>query len=251
MREMFFVTREEIAQNFAQKIEIERTRLGYTQAKMAKALQVSLSTYKNIINGVSRNISLYTVYKVYKLTGSYYSDLCGDESPELDFLVNFRKLPDCKKKAISTFANLELMLAEDEQSLSEKEDYMVVYVPTGNMEDGMYYDSSSQMKIPIGRYQRICHHRIDCGIKITNNSFHPVYHQDDILLIHQEPPRDGDTGVFINRDTKRMYIRRFRQTDCWQLEPLTSSGPVIRINNRNNEILKTWIIFGYVLMKMR
>lgn len=61
----------------------------------------------------------------------------------------------------------------------------------------------------------------------------PVYHANDILLIARNPIRDGDTGIFINKVTGLLYIRRLRQTDPWRLEPLTYYGQTFYIDSNN------------------
>ena len=48
------MTREQLIENFANSVEQERIALGYSQAQMAQALDMSLSTYKRIINGEMR-----------------------------------------------------------------------------------------------------------------------------------------------------------------------------------------------------
>lgn len=247
------MTREEFAWKFAEKIESERIKRGFTQARMAKELEVSLSTYKNIIRGVSQNITIYTAYQAYRLTGDYFGIYGEGATPELEFLVSFKNLPKWRKNAIRTFVLLEFQLAEKEkqQTGPEQDEYVPIYTLTGNMEDGMYYDSAASKRIPVGRYQRICNDSIDCALYITNHSFYPVYNEEDILLICQKAPRDGDTGIFINRNTKRLYIRKLHQKDKMYLEPLASKGKTIVLDTRNNEYLNNWIFFGYVLMKMR
>lgn len=220
---------------------------------MAKELKVSLSTYKNIIRGISQNIPIYMAYQIYRLTGDYFGIYGKSDDSKTEFFVNYENLPKWRRDAIRTYVSMEFQLAESEKCPGEAEhdEFVTLYTLTGNMEDGMYYDSAGINKVSVGIYQRICHGGIDCGLQITNNSFFPVYGRGDILLICQKSPRDGDTGIFINKNTKRLYIRRFRQTDKLCLEPLISKGSAIILDNRNNEYLNNWIFFGYVLMKMR
>ena len=79
----------------------------------------------------------------------------------------------------------------------------------------------------------------------------PVYHANDILLIARNPIRDGDTGIFINKVTGLLYIRRLRQTDPWRLEPLTYYGQTFYIDSNNASEMSHWIIFGHVISKTR
>ena len=77
------------------------------------------------------------------------------------------------------------------------------------------------------------------------------YHANDILLIARNPIRDGDTGIFINKVTGLLYIRRLRQTDPWRLEPLTYYGQTFYIDSNNASEMSHWIIFGHVISKTR
>ena len=78
-----------------------------------------------------------------------------------------------------------------------------------------------------------------------------LYHANDILLIARNPIRDGDTGIFINKVTGLLYIRRLRQTDPWRLEPLTYYGQTFYIDSNNASEMSHWIIFGHVISKTR
>ena len=58
------MNRLEIAKNISTNIERERIKLGMSQAQFAKALDMSLSTYKRIANGESSRIDIYTAYEI-------------------------------------------------------------------------------------------------------------------------------------------------------------------------------------------
>lgn len=252
------MTREEITANFATNIEKERARLGFTQSQMAKALNMSLSSYKNMISGVSVNIPIYVAHLAYGLTGKLFIELCGDISPELKVMIDFRDLPKHKQEAIQTMVDIECQLAEYGQSHAcdtdepvDADDLISVYVLTGNMEDGMIFDSVNIETVNISHYRKIFGDLIDCGVKITSNHLHPTYHTGDILLVSRRPPRDGDTGIFINRETCRAYIRKFHQTTPCRLEPITNYGKTITIDCHNQKEMDKWIKFGYVITKLR
>lgn len=252
------MTREELNSNFAMHIEKERTQLGYTQSQMAKALEMSLSSYKNMISGVSVNIPIYVAYLMHELTGKFFIELCGDISPELKVMKNFRSLPKHRQEAIQTIVDIECQLAEygqynnaSEHPQVKEDDIISVYIPTGNMEDGMIFDSLNIEPLNIHHYRKIFGDLIDCGIKITSNHLHPAYHTNDILLISRRPPRDGDTGIFINRETCRIYIRKFRQTSPCRLEPITGYGKTITVDSYNPGDMEKWIKFGYIITKIR
>lgn len=61
------MTKQELAKNFSLNVERERMRLGFTQAEMAKKLEMSLSGYKKMISGETTRIDSYTVLLMYQL----------------------------------------------------------------------------------------------------------------------------------------------------------------------------------------
>ena len=65
------MTREQLIENFANSVEQERISLGYSQAQMAQALDMSLSTYKRIINGEISKLDFFIFYQLYQLTGKF------------------------------------------------------------------------------------------------------------------------------------------------------------------------------------
>lgn len=247
------ITKRELADNFVANIEIERVKLGLTQAQMAEKLEMSLSSYKNMINGISNNISMYVLYLVYLLTGKQPFELCGYITAETQLMIDFCKLPKYRQKAILSLVSIEAELSmEGRKMLSDNDDNEIpLYILTGNMTDGMTFDSANAVSLNVGQYKKIYGNMIDCGIKITSQHFHPVYFEGDILLICRQAPRDGDTGIFINRETGRIYIRKFRQTSPIQLIPVCDSGKIIYLNDRDPKEMKKWMKFGYVITKLR
>lgn len=247
------MTKLELFNNFVNNIEAERQTRGYSQKKMAEAIDMSLSTYKSMLRGDYVNVSMYSMYLAYKLTGRLASELTRESVDELELLISFRSLPTHRKKALATILSIEREM-EKNDAISYAVDksspiLTTCYVPTGNMEDGMLMDSTSYETIDVSRYARICPESIDCAIRITSNHLHPTYHLGDVLLIHQSAPRDGDTGVFIHKPTHRIYVRRFRQTNPCQLVPINNIGHSITVDSYDRSEMNQWIKFGKVMMK--
>lgn len=131
---------------------------------------------------------------------------------------------------------------------SENNHITTVFVPTSDMRDGMIYDASNieSLSVPEKYYNHI-----DCGIRITSNHLHPTYHLGDTILIKCDPPRDGDTGIFINRNTGKVYVRKFRQSSPCQLLPVNDYGTVIYVDSTNEQDMNQWIKFGYVIATIK
>ena len=125
-------------------------------------------------------------------------------------------------------------------------------LPVGmNMADGMIFDSYNVEKLDVSNYRKAFGDALHIGIRVTSNHMHPVYNKGDILLISRNPIRDGDTGIFINAQTKRAYIRKFHQTNPCELTPLNNYGETFYVDSDNVDDMSKWIKFGYVLCKVR
>lgn len=233
---------------YAQSLERERIKLGFTQNEMAQKLDMSLSNYKKIITGATSNISLYVAHKMHEMTGKWTFELCGEKNDEIKFIQAFRTLSDSQKRFVLEVLELENELSEQEINA---EDYITVFVPTGNMEDGMVYDSTNVIHVNAATYRQKYGDDVFCGIQITSSHLHPVYNAGDILIICRKPVRDGDTGVFFNKESGRVYIRKLINTNPCILAPVNGYGNIITIDSNNPEDMAKWVKFGYVLCKMR
>ena len=247
------LTREQLSKNLGINLERERFVLGLSQQDMAKALDMSLSSYKRISNGDTGKIDVFTVYKLSQLTGKMFYELCGISSDLFLTYDRMRSLSPTQLHFIESLVQFEYDFSKNLEQVpsSSLEDYTTLIIPSGNMHDGMVYDSCSLEKINIAGYRKRFGDQIDCALLITSEHMSPVYHTNDILLIARDPIRDGDTGIFINKVTGLLYIRRLRQTDPWRLEPLTYYGQTFYIDNTNDSEMSHWIIFGHVICKTR
>ncbi len=245
------MTRHEMVNNFGSSIEQERAKLGFSQKRMAEALDMSLSSYKRIINGETNKISIFTVFHMYGLTKKLGFELCGNTSPQLKVYNSLTKLSDSQLRFVSSVIEFETEFAMDLSSAENVEDYVTVLIPTGNMMDGMVYDSCSLEKLNVAPYRKRYGNQIDFGIRVTSDHLNPVYQLGDNLLVSQQPVRDGDTGIFIDKSTGLLYVRKFYQSTPCRLEPLNNFGHTFYIDNTDEKEVKRWIKFGYVITKMR
>ena len=235
----------EYIEHFKRIVELKRDELGLSQEKMSSLLGMPLATYKTMLSGTMVNLSVSVLVKAEEITGLSIYELIGVENPDLKMLEDFRKLPEHRKRSIRSTIEVEWELSK---SLPESDHSIetICYEVTGNMEDGMFFDSAYSETIDVGSHQKLFVESIDCAIKITSNHFHPTYHMGCVLLIHQAPPRDGDTGIFIHKPTSKLYIRKFRQTNPCQLIPVNGIGKIIEVDSYNATDMNQWIKFGRV-----
>ena len=89
-----------------------------SQAQFAKALDMSLSTYKRIANGESSRIDIYTAYLIYKLTGRFSCELTGFNDDVINPVKRIKKLSKSQCIRINAIIDAELALSayKDERS---------------------------------------------------------------------------------------------------------------------------------------
>lgn len=238
----------ELMKNFAVNIERERDKKGMTQEEFAKKLGISKSTYKNIISRRVNTLNVGIVPNVYDLTGRFAAELFGIHNRELDMLQKYRRLNERQQAYIDLLLDYEIGLLE---SGTPTERYMDIIVPTGNMEDGMIIDSAYKERIPFPQFMQQFEKEAVCGIRITSNHLHPVYVLGDVLAISRRPPRDGDTAIFINTDSRRAYCRKFHQGKPCRLVPVNQYGTTFEVDPNNCEDMRHWIKFGVVISVLR
>lgn len=237
------MNRQELATNFVEYVEQERMRLDLTQAEMAKKLDLSVSGYKKMVSGDTTRIDLYTAKLLHDITNSWMFEFIKDEIREASLIRKIKYLSKNQIQLLEAISDIEIM-----KNNSEKKNIITVFIPTSDMKDGMIYDASNIESLSIP--EKYFHH-IDCGIRITSNHLHPVYHLGDTILIKCEPPRDGDIGIFIHKPTGKVYIRKFRQQSPCQLIPVNGYGTVIMVDSHNEYDMNQWIKFGYVVATIK
>ena len=176
------MTREQLIENFADSVEQERIALGYSQAQMAQALDMSLSTYKRIINGEISKLDFFIFYQLYQLTGKFAFELCKYGDPLSDTVASMRRLSQPQLRTIRGFVDFEDHFARSLNDKQESSDYTTLIIPSGCMHDGMIYDSCSLDKI---------------NIASSTPSFAIGERQKRKLLCHSGPVSLSESSFFI------------------------------------------------------
>jgi len=242
------MNREEFRDLFCENVERERVLLGYTQAQMAEALEMSISNYKKLINGQTTRVDAYTFYLLYELSHKYAFEFLGMSNREMDIIRKMKTLSEQQLMYVNAFVETESVF---KQQHTNEEDYITVFIPTGNMQDGMIYDTINVEKLNIAHYRAKFGPKIHYAIKITTNHFTPAYLRNDVLLISKEPISDGDTGLFLNRENGCFYIRKYVQGDICRLEPINQLGVAFEVNQQDQKEVSKWVKFGKIITKVR
>ena len=240
-------------ETLALNMEKERVKMGLTQEEMAEALGVSFGAYKKIAHRETYKLTAYTLFRLHELTGKFGKELTGYGRDNCEVLRKFDILSKPQKDFVSSIIDFELNFIRDLPKEMCSDDYITVLILTGDMEDGMIYDSCNFKKVYAKDYiERCAPTKINCGIEVTSNHLHPVYHLGEILLITKEPVRHGDTGVFINKRSGRAYLRKLIQgNEKSILSPICDFGEPFTIDTTSEESMNEWIKYGKVICKMR
>lgn len=242
------LSRQDIVNNFTLNVEKERLRQKLTQEQMAKKLGLSLSGYKKMISGATTKIDLYTALLLHNMTGKWIFELIEEHEDNTEIILKLRELSSFQKNFIKGILDFEISFSSSHENA---DDYITVFVPTVNMEDGMFCDSSNWIKVNAASYRKRFGENLYCGIKVTSNHLNPVYHLGDILLICRDSIHEGDTGIFFNKENGMVYVRKVSPSYSWILEPINGLGETFTIDSLDKTASEKWIHFGYILAKMR
>lgn len=240
-------------ENLALALEKERVAMGLTQEEMAEEIDISYSSYKKIARRETYKVPAYSLYKLHELTGKFGKELTGYGNENEEIMAGLRVLSKNQRDFVKSIIDFELNFTRSIPNDVNVDDYIPVLILTGDMEDGMIYDSSNIKMVYAKDYiEKFKSYAIISGIEVTSDHLLPVYQKGDILLICKEPIKSGDTGVFINKNTSRAYLRKYvNNGDEISLVPVCNYGETYRLGKEKSKEDKNWIRYGKVLSKIR
>ena len=236
--------RKETRDNFIVNVEKIRIQYGYTQTEFAEILGMSISGYRKMVAGETNTISLFSAYKVHELSGISITQLMGIEDQQAEIAQMYKNLSGRQRNFVDSVIRFEYGM---KGATCDNHHLCTLVIPTGEMKDGMDYDSCAYDKIDVGLYGEMYNDHLAFALKVTNNYFAPVYLEDDILLIGNDRVANlGEIGLY-TCDGKA-YLRRITDRNPVVLEPLTYIGKTIIIQR---DSLVKWNKIGYVIKKIR
>lgn len=213
---------------------------GCSLRNLADEADIPYDTLKKLANAKIDNPSLTNLMKLSKTFHCSIDYLVGRES---HFLEKFSRLPRRASTLIEALVDLETSLTLT--PTNELKEYIPLFIPSGNLSDGMHIDSSRVKVIDIAPYRSIYGDKLMCGLSVTSNSLYPLYSEGDILLLGRDrQPLYGETVIFLQGS--RIYIRVLNPGVPPKLIPINGIGQVLTLENPEE-----WQIFGYVLTLYR
>ena len=193
---------------------------------------ISEDTLRSIIYGKSQDIKLSSILKIADVLDCSLDSLIG-RSPysiqEESIIKQLRNLSEHSLSAVQVLIDLEEKTSI-QNSTSGKET-ISIFLPTGNVKDGIFYDSNRFETLDITNYPDVLKKNTTFGIKVTTPHFEPVYFINDIILLSQNAlPTNNDIVLYLD-NTGRMYLRKLTP---FGLEPLNTFGKRIPADQIHN-----------------
>lgn len=237
---MYAPTYETLKHQLQDSLNRNLSLKGWTLKTLSDRSGVPYETLKKLANAKIDNPSLQSVIKVAQAFDCTLDSLFVAES---DLAHKLLSLPARSREFVEAIADLELAMTTRER---KPEACMVpVIIPTGNMSDGMIYDSLCTEYLDASPYLTRFGTHLMCALKITDNSFFPTYMDGDLLLIARDRlPRYGSICIFLHDN--QLFIRKFVPGTPARLDS---------VNNRERSVYiedpESWMLFGSVLTVVR
>ena len=223
-------------QNLRDKLQKSKISLSYLSAQA----DISEDTLRSIIYGKSQDIKLSSILKIAHVLDCSLDSLIGRSVysiQEENMIKQMHKLSEHSIRTIQVLIDLEEQTTLHNSTIGRET--TTVFLPTGNMKDGLFYDNSRFETLDITNYPKELKERIDFGLKITSAHFEPIYFTNDILLFSRHnPPIRNDVVLCIN-EAGRLFLRKMTP---FGLDPINRFGKKIPANEINN-----YTILGVVL----
>lgn len=211
---------------------------------LASLSDLSEDTLRSIIYGKSQDIKLSTLLKIADVLHCSIDELINRNRYPQEVKKLFERILKLPKSSIKT---IQTIITLEEKRLLQKSVYgkeiIPVFIPKGNMQDGMYYDGNVFESLDITNYPVKLKNETNYGIKIQTDYFEPIYYTNDIILISSgNTPKKSDIVIYVNNIGK-IFIRQL--TD-FGLEPVGNYGELIPMKD-----IKNYTPLGIVIKTIR
>lgn len=215
-------------QNLRDKLQKSKISLSY----LSTQADISEDTLRSIIYGKSQDIKLSSILKIAHVLDCSLDSLIGRSLysiQEENIIKQLRNLSEHSLRTVQVLIDLEEKTTL--QNSSTDKETISVFLPVGNMKDGIFYDTSRFESLDITNYPQELKNKIAFGIKIISSHFEPVYFMNDILLLSLEnAPEVNDIVLSVNNEG-RIFLRKLTP---FGLEPINRFGKKIPANEMNN-----------------
>ena len=176
---------------------------GISVNEFAEMCDLPIDTVKGIYYGKSVDPKLSTAAKMaeaLQLSINCLIGKCQHTPTERVLLRNYRSCGKHGKSVIEIIARYEASAVKVERDAKGKHKIPCI-VPHGDMRKGIVMETCETIEIETNV------ENADIAIQITNNDLAPFFCKDDILLLENRFPTNGEMAVFYNFE--KAYVRKF------------------------------------------
>lgn len=203
----------------AERINIIRKELGWSQEVLAEKSGLPYETIKNICTGRTPDPKVSTVMALSEATGFAMNCLmgkCNHTSQERFLLRNYRSCGPHGKSIIEFIAKYEASAVKSDREAKDKHKIPCL-VPHGDIYKGIVYDNCETTEIETSVPEAFV------AIQMVNNDLAPIYCKNDFILLENRFPASGEYAAFFKGG--KAYIRKFiEENGVYRLKCLHNQG---------------------------
>lgn len=222
-----------------------RLKNGITLEGLSEATGIPVGTLSKISSGCSKP-SYHNMCLIAKELGCSLDDFTDIIDSRLtegerELLNKYRTLNNHSKELVNYIIDLEAKVSKGHSEGNKS--IIECFVPTGIYGDGSFYESCN---VDIIEYTNIDDDvNAEFAIKMITDTLGPVFFRNDILLMSNRFPMNGEIAIFMNNH--KQYIRKYYCTD--------KGIKLVGINDYSRNIencnLKDFVCIGTLLTVLR
>lgn len=245
------LSRMNTSKKFGETVAAMRSSMGLTQADLCSILGISKHTLVRIESGETERIDFNVALKASALFKLPIREMCGFRTEDLNLYYNLMHSTKRTQRLIVSILETDIQLAKNMKSYLPDEKYLIDCMKLADdIRDGIPCNRFYHECVNISKYRTYSWFQVaDVLLEINSNSYHPLYHIGDKLVISCRPPRDGDIGVFM-RDAcfyLRKYVVNGENVTLDYLSFEGESNEYFKVNRYRVEDMSKWVKFGKVI----
>ena len=214
--------------------------LGWSKEDLAEKSGLPIETIRNIWYGKTEDPKISTVLAIGEATGHGVNCLmgkCQHTPQERALLRNYRACGSHGKALIELSAKYQASAAAKERKSTDTHTIRCI-VPHTELGNGVMYEACDNIEIETSIEEAYI------AIQIISNNLAPTYCKNDIVLIENRIPKNGETTAFFTGD--KAYIRKFvEKDDRYIMQHLNGRGDDV-ILKRMDEVEYIGTVIGVV-----
>ena len=189
---------------------------------------VPVETIRNILYNRAVNPRIYTVQALCRALHVSVENILGDEekAEEQNLLAAYRNSGRRGRKLLQLIAGIEAECEQASKLEAERQTIPCLIPPVRAVDGFDVYNACGLETVETSSENAYL------TIRIPNDQYAPCYCKNDIVLLAERDPTEGENVVFIH--DRRVYLRRFHRNEkCYIFNAINGDDVSIRFNRMN------------------